>query len=142
MKNADKVQRIIDGIVGGELNHNQEEYCSIGHCGTAYCIAGWLNVLYNPDFRNLSEEEALKEIYHAEYHFDYDSFEEFKIDVMSRTHFGEFININELYGTATEIVEWAQRFLDLGEESNLLFDCGLAIDEIQDNLDYLASKKA
>lgn len=35
------INTILRGIATGELDHNQSEY----HCGTAHCIAGWVEVI-------------------------------------------------------------------------------------------------
>lgn len=44
------LDKVVRGVESGRLDHRQEHF----HCGSAHCIAGWYEVLWNHEFRGVS----------------------------------------------------------------------------------------
>lgn len=126
------LETILNEIQSGERLHNQEHYHTINECGTAHCIAGWIeyDVMNELKLDPYDEAPTAGVIYHI---YTELGLERFLMDVIYK-NFGE--EGRKIYASATEMSTWAfaQSILKITYvESDMLFDMNLTIEDIISN---------
>lgn len=123
----EEVKAIIADIRSGKKSHNQALY----HCGTAHCIAGWLEV-------NELERRGLSTTWIQP---DPENLGKVLWVANDGTFRPKSPVVSEKIDCMSDTWEWAGDYLGITETEDLfLFDLELTLDEIEANLENLAEK--